>query len=345
MRDDYLWNRSGEPDQEISELEGALRPLRHNRRPPVFPVKPHRFPLWRSRKLAALAAVLVLTGVALLLRRTGPTADTPVAWDVTALAGSPRIESQTITALRGKLALGQSLETDDQSRASLTVRNVGQVEVEPHTRLRVIQARPGHSQLSLQRGTIHATIWAPPGVFAVDTPGAIAVDLGCRYTLKVEDTGAGLLQATSGWVGFKLGSRESFIPAGAACETRPTIGPGTPYFVDASSLFREALERFDFVVRSREERRSELTLVLAEARTRDAITIWHLLSRVDDGDRGSVYDRLAQLVPPPPAVTREGILQLDRRMLDLWWDQLGLGSASWWRIWEQSWSERQKPGP
>jgi hypothetical protein len=26
-------------------------------------------------------------------------------------------------------------------------------------------------------------------------------------------------------------------------------------------------------------------------------------------------------------------------MLDLWWNQLGLGDASLWRTWERSWSE------
>ena len=34
--------------------------------------------------------------------------------------------------------------------------------------------------------------------------------------------------------------------------------------------------------------------------------------------RGLIYDRLAQLLPPPPEVTREGIMALDPRMLDAW---------------------------
>jgi len=96
---------------------------------------------------------------------------------------------------------------------------------------------PAASASPLERGTIHAVIWAPPGEFVVDTPSAVAVDLGCVYTLHVDDSGAGLLRTTMGWVGFKLNGQESFIPAGAICQTRPKIGPGTPYMEDAPRIF------------------------------------------------------------------------------------------------------------
>jgi len=39
-------------------------------------------------------------------------------------------------------------------------------------------------------------------------------------------------------------------------------------------------------------------------------------------------------MPPPDEVTRQGILAGDRKMLDRWWEELGLHSASWWRMWK-----------
>jgi FecR protein len=345
VTDDYLWNGSGEPDTEVSRLESVLRALRHNRAAPILPVVQRvRVHFWQKRWVPPLAAaaVLVLAVAAHFVWRTRVTPPEQAGWEVVSLTGSPRIDSRIMTVEGGKLKLGETIETDGLSRASLTVLAIGRVNVEPHTRLRLLQARPGHNQLSLERGTIHATIWAAPGEFAVNTPAAVAVDLGCRYTLHVDDTGAGLLRTTSGWVGFKLGDRESFIPAGAACATRPKIGPGTPYFEDASQVFREALAKFDFETGSSEQRRAELAFILTDARRRDVLTLWHLLARVNDEERGSVYERLTALIPPPTGVTREGILRLDRKMLDLWWNQLGLGSASWWRVWEHSWSEQRQ---
>src|SRR5438876_1202274 len=96
------------------------------------------------------------------------------------------------------------------------------------------------------RGRMSARISAPPKLFFVNTPSAVAEDLGCAYTLEVDDAGNSLLRVTLGWVALQLKDRESLVPAGAACATRPGIGPGTPYFEDASELFRTALAKLDF---------------------------------------------------------------------------------------------------
>jgi hypothetical protein len=251
------------------------------------------------------------------------------------------VESNALGNTSGttRLGVGQTLVTDNRSMANISVADIGTVNVEPNTRLRLVAGGSGHNRLALDRGTIHAYIWALPGEFTVDTPSAIAVDLGCAYTLQVDDSGAGLLRTTLGWVGFKLEGHEAFIPAGAVCATRPKVGPGTPYFEDASSSFREALSKFDFAADTREERGADLTEILEASRQRDALTIWHLLARVGESDRGRVYDRLARLVAPPSGVTRDGILRLDQKMLDLWWNQLDLGDISLWRTWERSWSQ------
>ena len=64
--------------------------------------------------------------------------------------------------------------------------------------------------------------------------------------------------------------------------------------------------------------RTPLEAVLAEARPRDTLTLWHLLYRVEGKDRELVFERMAALAPPPKDVTREGVLQLDEKMLHLW---------------------------
>jgi len=199
--------------------------------------------------------------------------------------------------------------------------------------VRRVEERLGHGEMSAS-----FNLGMKPGDFAVETPSAIAVDLGCAYTLHVDDSGAGLLRTSLGWVGFRANGRESFIPAGAVCATRPRIGPGTPYYEDAGLAFREALTRFDFESPTPAEQSAGIAQILADARKRDALTLWHLLPRVNGADRIRVYHRLAALVPPPPQVTRAGVLQLDQHMLDLWWAQLGYGDISLWRNWERAWS-------
>jgi hypothetical protein len=295
--------------------------------------------------LATTAAAVVAFALLMFLVYGRKTVPVNVAgWDVSRVAGTPRIGPNVISGKEtGRLGVGQILETDHQSRASLRAEDIGQIEVEANTRLRLLTMGAGLKRIALDRGTIHTYIWAVPGQFVVDTPSAVTVDLGCAYTLQVDDSGAGLVRTSLGWVGFKLNGHESFIPAGAACSTKPKVGPGTPYFEDASSKFRAALARFDFEDSTPQQRGGDLAIVIGESRKRDALTLWHLLTRVDEGQRVLVHDRLAKLAPPPASVTREGILRLDQPMLDLWWNKLGFDDISIWRHWERSWSGASTP--
>lgn len=354
MNDDYLWDGSGEPDPEIQKLEESLDRFRHKLgRTPEFPIvsapnrvtpifSPRRLPIWIG---AAAAVGLAVAGWFAWHEPKAPE-PSPQGWSIVSIEGGPRVGSKTInkSSKSAKLSVGQVLETDSRSWASISLDEMGEVRIDPDTRVRLLGAASAHQRLALDRGTIHAAIWASPGDFAVDTPSATAVDLGCAYTLHVDDSGAGLLRTSLGWVGFHSGGHDSFIPAGAVCATRPRIGPGTPYYEDASKAFHIALAGLDFEAGTKEERGDELSTVLAEARKRDALTLWHLLSRVTDADRGRVYDRLVALVPPPPHITREGIMRLDQHMLDLWWAQFGYGDISLWRTWERSWDAPQSSG-
>ena len=349
MKNDYLWDGSGEPDPEVQKLEAALGQFRYTRPAPHFPEVAHpearrhwslllvRWPNWA----AAAAAVLVIVGVlAFLLLRPKPRL-APTRWEVTSVEGAPRVGAEVVgKAGMGKLRIGEVVETDNRSKLSIRAEQTGEIDLEPGTRLRFVNSGTGSSRLALERGGIHVAIWAQPGEFVVDTPSAVAVDLGCVYFLQVDDSGNGMLRTTLGWVGFKSAGRESFIPAGAVCPARKKTGPGTPYFEDASQPFRAALSKFDLQDSASKERTDALETLLANSRKSDALTLWHLLSRVEGSQRDRVYDRLAELVPPPAGVTRDGILRGDQKMLDLWWNALGFGDISLWRHWERDWTQQ-----
>ena len=338
---DYLWDRSGEPDPEVVRLEGVLGTLRHRGGLPPLPDRPPATERLapRSRPLVRFA-LLGLTAAAVLtliagaasfrygLQRTG--------WSVETLAGAPVVDGHVLGE-GGHLAVGKWLETGDSAKARVSVGEIGLVDVDPNTRVQLVESRGNEHRMALQQGTIHAQIWAPPKFFFVNTPSAVATDLGCAYTLNVDETGAGLLRVTLGWVGFDYRGRESFIPEGAVCATRPGVGPGTPYYEDAPEGYAEALAVIDFGTPQDPARAAALHRILSQARRRDALTLWHLLARGSVAERNQVFDRLAVLVPPPAGVTRDAVLRGDKRATDRWWNELGLESASWWRMWVKEW--------
>ena len=277
---------------------------------------------WGLRGAVAVAAlVFVIGGVWFVMQTRQST------WQVARLAGAPQIGSQRLVA-NGQLEVGEWLETDDSSRAQINVGMIGQVELAPQTRIRLLKTRLTDHRLSLARGKIHAEIWAPPRIFFVETASALATDLGCEYTLEIDDDGFGLLHVTRGYVALenKRGP-ESVVPAGAMCEIRPHLGPGTPYSEDATEAFRAALQQCDLTNSD-----AAISIVLAEAREADSFTLWHLLFRVAPTERPRVYDRMVEFISPPAGVTRAGVLQGDQHMLKLWADKFGLGQ-SWGKYW------------
>ena len=89
-------------------------------------------------------------------------------------------------------------------------------------------------------------------------------------------------------------------------------GLGTPFSTDATVEFERALRSFDFANGGSRA----VGEIVKEANVYDIVSLWHLLSRVAKNDRGTVYDTLARFVPPPAGVTREGILSLNKQMLE-----------------------------
>ena len=111
MNDQYLWDRTGEADPDIAELERLLRPLAHDGRPlDLLGTGPSAD---AGRAAAALCPALALAAAIVLLvdgRRTGrgrPRRHWTVEW----IEGTPRVGPP---ALGGRVAVqpGRRLATD-----------------------------------------------------------------------------------------------------------------------------------------------------------------------------------------------------------------------------------------
>ena len=237
--------------------------------------------------------------------------DQPVlaTWKVETIAGTPKIGDSVASTI----GVGQLLETDAKSSARIEVADIGTVDIAPNSRVMLAGTGENEHRLSLERGKLHAKIFAPPRLFVVDTPSGKAVDLGCEYTLQVDKNGNSVLHVTSGFVALERGGRESIVPAGMMCMMRGK-GLGTPFSAETSSTFRRALEQFDFSGGGSKA----VSAIVAEADYYDMFTLWHMLSRVPKKDRGVVYEALSQQVKPPAGVTREGVESLDRGMIEKW---------------------------
>jgi hypothetical protein len=267
---------------------------------------------WRWAPLALAATVVLALGALLWLR-----ADGAAGWAVAAVAGRPTIDGRVADRVRA-LRPGARVETGADDSVVFRVGGYGTVALRPGSRARLVAAGLTEQRLALERGTIEAEILAPPRLFVVETRAAVATDLGCVYTLAVDEAGAGLLHVTSGWVELARETRLVVVPYDAYAVIRAGAGPGTPFVDGAPPALRAALDAFDFGAGGDAAVRRALAL----ARPADAVSVMNLLPRTDGALRAAVYDGLAALVPPPPGVARDAVLALDQRALDRWWDTI-----------------------
>src|SRR5262245_9327723 len=303
--------------QQCAKCRGALEEIRLGARLlATLPVEtapdsmwtelrqPRALPSRRWIPASAVAASVVIATVVLfvLARHNG--------------SGGPSWEVQGVPGML-QLRPGDTLQTNSSSEAQVKIANIGQMTLDRNTRIRLLKTQSDQHRIALDHGRVEATTWAPPRLFIVETPSATAVDLGCKYTLEVEQDGSSLLHVTLGIVALERGGRETVVPAGAFCRTRPGAGPGVPFFEDSSASLQAALQKLDFGLEE-PERTRQLEIVLHESRVRDALSLWYLLLRVDPQSRGLIHDRLAQLLPAPRQVTREGVIALDSKTLAAW---------------------------
>ncbi len=347
MKNEYLWDGQGEPDADIARLERVLRPLRYQRRPLEMPAAvAGQMPILREARMSWRGAGLLLALAAALLFIVRPvwragTSPSSSAWTVEMEPAATRPETTRASRVARSVRSNEWIVVNGTSRARLSADGVGVIELEPGSRVRLLTSTAEEHRLQISVGVLHATIWAPPGQVSVETPSTTATDLGCAYTLEVDEEGASLLRVTAGWVGLAGDGRDAFVPAGAVCRTTPGGTMGTPRREDAARAFVRALDVLDGtqpVVGDTKPQRGHaiddahaLDLVLQGARPEDAFSLWHLLTRLDQASASRVYERLAVLATPPSGVTRERVLARDRASLDAWWNSLGIGDATWYR--------------
>jgi hypothetical protein len=273
-------------------------------------------PWWRRPSIvwpaaAALVAIVLIAGGRFRLRGPAPPA-------VATTQPADRVDVVRLDRDGARVSVGDWIETDGGSTARIGIGDIGTVDVGSNTRVRLLAAARGEHRLGLAEGAISVRIVAPPRIFFVETPASTVVDLGCAYTMQVDRHGTGTLRVTDGWASLEWTGRESLVPAGASCPVRPSVGPGTPTFDDASDRMRHALVAFDFGP----EPAASLGVILSEARVRDTLTLWHLMARVAPEDRARVFDRIVALAPLPPDLDREKALALDADTMRRWREEL-----------------------
>src|SRR5258705_2213424 len=137
LKDDYLWDGSGEADAEVVRLERALGKFRHVGRAPELPANfaaatKSQENLGGARawfQFAAVAAsALVVFSLWIGLRVHSESMAAGSEWGVEQMAGAPRVGTKSISGARerGRLRSGENFGKGDETPARINGFKVGE---------------------------------------------------------------------------------------------------------------------------------------------------------------------------------------------------------------------------
>lgn len=327
MNERYLWDKGGEADPEIARLETLLARFRHAptaipelppgahaTTPPgaqaTTPIDAAEAP--RTTRSVRAKQVFVIAAAAAAMACVwfflGPEQPLVRGYYVASNAGQRLVRA------------GDEVATGDES-ARMQIAGLGEVAVEPQSRVRVEDCGELAHRLFLERGAIRARISAEPRAFQVATPSGLTVDLGCEYKLEVAPDGRARLEVLTGQVAFEFDGRGVYVPAGAVCVSTPDRGPGLPLFADSTSAFKQAVATLESHGRLDTP---EQEAALFDGTREDTLTLWHVF----DGPHTTAelvvraYARLSKIFPKPEGVTEPGLLSGDRAMRAAWMETM-----------------------
>ncbi|HEY7475129.1 MAG TPA: FecR domain-containing protein [Vicinamibacterales bacterium] len=313
---EYLWDRSGPVDPAVAGFERALGPLAYRpaRHPLRLPPARRRWPV-----VTAIAAGVVIAAAASLFY-----------WRLAWPAG--RAWPMELAGQSGALAVGQTLRLDGASSASIDVARLGTMRVLPNSAVTLNATASAKHRLRLDRGSVRVSVWSPPSRVVFSTPSGEVIDLGCVFTLSVDEAGAAHVAVETGWVQLENGHGEVLVPAGASTAMSAAGQPLVPIFDDATVPFRDAVRAIE--AGPIDDSAPAWRNIRREARPRDVLTLLMLALRLPDSRRGALLEHAATLAPPPrpPAA---GVASLDDAAVWEWFDSLPLPPAkAWWRNWK-----------
>lgn len=237
-------------------------------------------------------------------------------WGVKALEGTPLINGRADSNY--KLDQGESLLTDEKSRAVVEVPKVGNVEVGYSTLLFLEKGKDGNNKISLKNGSIKIVNSADLPDLAIIMKNSEVIDRSGEFALKVDENENGKLNVNYGFVEIKYMKESFLINEAHVCEIRNGFRPGTPYRIDASDTLKKAVQLFDF----NNGGEKAVETIISAAKETDVLTLLALIPYVSQLQRQILFQEISNHFPPPEDVTRMGIIKLNLDMLYRWWEEI-----------------------
>jgi RNA polymerase sigma factor (sigma-70 family) len=237
-------------------------------------------------------------------------------WEIESRTGTVLLNNKPITSSE-PVSEGDIVTTENASTAVINIKNLGEIEITPGSSIRRLEDK---NTAKLISGKLSISTSSEEEYLFIEVPTAVVEEyfLSCDYTIDLKKTKSVIVQVSSGWLRIVSGKYVSIVPEGYELKILFGSGMSIPTAIESPSILPLWLEQYLFSGKKTDV----LNSILDAAVNTEAITIWNLLKRVILDHRELVYEKLNMLVPHPEGVSKDGILNLNDDMLQLWLDEI-----------------------
>jgi DNA-directed RNA polymerase specialized sigma24 family protein len=271
-----------------------------------------QIPKLKFNKKFLLYPLIIAVLVTVILYLISDTAQ----WKIIIKSGTPQLNNKFISG-NNDINIGDKVQTNDISKATLELPNVGTIGVLENTTLERLDER---YFAKLINGKIIINTDGAKEFLSIKSSRAIIneFNLGSNYLLESDGDGYSKIELIEGCLQVIFRENEIIFTDEYNFKIFKGAGAGLPFHSSSTFEFISLLEKYLF------GRKSDVTLdmIIESSSEKDAITLWNLFRMVESGQRQIVYDKLYEFFPHSDEIDREDILSLDENMLYAWLEKI-----------------------
>jgi len=237
-------------------------------------------------------------------------------WSVVSLSGNPIISGRPDKS--DKWDQGETLVTDETSKAAVQIPKVGTMEVGPNSLLVLDKAKDGVNLVTMRNGKVSVINKEDMPDFTLQLNNFEIIDRGGKFDLENLSVLGAKLKVNSAFVEILYNGNSYIVNENHTCTLRKGFRPGIPVHQNASDSLRAAIESFDF----QNGGEASVEKIISLAKEEDMLTLLALIPAVTQLQRQIIFQEISNRFPPPESVTRAGIIRLDKDMLYRWWEEI-----------------------
>lgn len=237
-------------------------------------------------------------------------------WSVISIEGNPIISGRPDKS--DKWDQGETLVTDETSKASVQIPKVGTMEVGPNSLLVLDKAKDGANLVIMRNGKVSVINKEDMADFTLLLNDFEIVDRGGKFELENLSVPGAKLKVSTAFVEILYNGNSYMVNESHTCTLRKGFRPGIPVHKNASDSLLAAIELFDFGNGGE----ASVEKIISLAKEEDMLTLLALIPVVPQLQRQIIFQEISNRFPPPESVTRAGIIRLEKDMLYRWWEEI-----------------------